>query len=642
MADFFENIAPKIGLTANAFRNLSGPQALQLYYDSLEKANLSQADLTFYLETMASDTTALIPLLRNGGERLSDMADEADRLGIVMSDLEIAQLDEFAGQFDRASAAISGMSNAVASELAPYLSVAVDYLFDAAEGADGFRDAMSGAVYESIAWLAQLVDEFLILDKNVQIATARMSAGFADFAEDAWGSISWLIDTALAGINNLIKGMNSIPGFTDLDLIGSSAGGSDWMQGFRDQAAEANAELSKLSIELFEMVNSAGPGADYLADVQAKIDEIRASVDRDGGVLSGLGGGGGGGAAGATDEIKAAAEAQKEYLSLVQRVNGVVESSWDEQTRAMLAYQDQVETLREGQLAGIISEDQYEQTVSALEARNGLFAEKNEELLEDTAGFWEKYMEAAEDSMMDFDQLTADVLEQFSSRFGSAFESMIFDAESLEEAVGGMAEGMARSVVNAVGQMIAQWLAYQAVQLLTGKTTQASAAATMSANAYAGVFQAGISAFASTAAIPIVGPALAPAAMGAAIAATSPMAAAVSSLALAGMAHDGIDSIPETGTWLLEKGERVTTADTSAKLDSTLARVDSQMNRPGDSGGGNVTVNQIEDRSRAGQTQERAGPDGDRIIDMFVANIMGDGKAHKAMTNKYGLSTRAT
>ena len=42
------------------------------------------------------------------------------------------------------------------------------------------------------------------------------------------------------------------------------------------------------------------------------------------------------------------------------------------------------------------------------------------------------------------------------------------------------------------------------------------------------------------------------------------------------MAHDGIDSVPQSGTWLLEKGERVTTAATSAKLDRTLERLNSQ------------------------------------------------------------------
>ena len=48
MADFFENIGPKVGVTAAHFKDLSGPDALQLFYSSLEKANLSQADMTFY------------------------------------------------------------------------------------------------------------------------------------------------------------------------------------------------------------------------------------------------------------------------------------------------------------------------------------------------------------------------------------------------------------------------------------------------------------------------------------------------------------------------------------------------------------------------------------------------------------------
>jgi len=50
---------------------------------------------------------------------------------------------------------------------------------------------------------------------------------------------------------------------------------------------------------------------------------------------------------------------------------------------------------------------------------------------------------------------------------------------------------------------------------------------------------------------------------------------------IAGMAHDGMDSIPETGTWLLKKGERVTTEKTSKRLDDTLNRVQYEMNVQG-------------------------------------------------------------
>ena len=57
LADFFENIAPKVGLTAKEFKNLSSEQALGKYVKGLQDANVSQQELTFYLEAIASDAT---------------------------------------------------------------------------------------------------------------------------------------------------------------------------------------------------------------------------------------------------------------------------------------------------------------------------------------------------------------------------------------------------------------------------------------------------------------------------------------------------------------------------------------------------------------------------------------------------------
>lgn len=83
MADFFEKIAPKVGVTAEQFAKLSGPEALQLYVSSLEKAGVSQQDMTFYLEAMASDATALIPLLANNGAEMQKLGDRAAELGLA-------------------------------------------------------------------------------------------------------------------------------------------------------------------------------------------------------------------------------------------------------------------------------------------------------------------------------------------------------------------------------------------------------------------------------------------------------------------------------------------------------------------------------------------------------------------------------
>lgn len=143
-------------------------------------------------------------------------------------------------------------------------------------------------------------------------------------------------------------------------------------------------------------------------------------------------------------------------------------------------------------------------------------------------------------------------------------------------------------------------------------------------------------AFAAVVGIPIIGPALAPAAGVAAATAQVAQAAAIGNINLAGQAHDGIMSIPEDGTWNLKKGERVTTAETSAALDATLA--DIQSNRS--SGAGGVVINMIESRERAGTTQERTTPDGRQEVDVFVSDIYGDGPRSRALQSAFGLTRR--
>lgn len=143
-------------------------------------------------------------------------------------------------------------------------------------------------------------------------------------------------------------------------------------------------------------------------------------------------------------------------------------------------------------------------------------------------------------------------------------------------------------------------------------------------------------AYSAMAGIPVIGPALGIAAAAAAVTAQLAQVAAVKNVNLSGMAHDGIDAVPETGTWLLQKGERVTTAETSAKLDRTLDDV-----RSNQSSGGAPTINLIEDRSRAGQVNTRR-QDDQYIIDVVVADLFGDGRTSKAIGSSFGMRRSGT
>lgn len=111
MKDFFEKIAPKVGVTADAFARLSGPEALQLYYDSLQKANLSQQEQIFYLESVADEASALIPLLRDGGKGFKELGASA----AVLTEGNVAGLDGYASAMRGLSEAMKGLVVAVVS-----------------------------------------------------------------------------------------------------------------------------------------------------------------------------------------------------------------------------------------------------------------------------------------------------------------------------------------------------------------------------------------------------------------------------------------------------------------------------------------------------------------------------------------------
>ena len=121
MADFFESIAPKVGVTADQFARLSGPEALQLYVSSLEQAGASQQEMTFYLEAMASDATALLPLLRNNGEEMGRLAQRAADLGLVMDDKTLASLNRARVAVVAVGQVMVGMGNKIGVALAPIL-----------------------------------------------------------------------------------------------------------------------------------------------------------------------------------------------------------------------------------------------------------------------------------------------------------------------------------------------------------------------------------------------------------------------------------------------------------------------------------------------------------------------------------------
>ena len=121
MADFFENIAPQVGVTAASFRDLSGAQGLQLFVSSLEQANLTQAEMTFYMEAMAGDSTLLLPLLRDNAAAMDGFGESAASLGVILDQDAIASLRKTSLAVAQVGTAFRGMANRIAVQVAPSL-----------------------------------------------------------------------------------------------------------------------------------------------------------------------------------------------------------------------------------------------------------------------------------------------------------------------------------------------------------------------------------------------------------------------------------------------------------------------------------------------------------------------------------------
>lgn len=163
LKDFFENIAPAVGVTAEQFAKLSGPEALQLYVTSLERAGVGQQQMTFYMEALASDATNLIPLLKNNGEEMRRLGDEAERSGRILGtdaveagarlDTKLKELsDTFTKKFQQAI-----LDNA--DEIEDFADVAVPAMVGAMSSIGTTAVSVAGHISELAGEIASLAAE---------------------------------------------------------------------------------------------------------------------------------------------------------------------------------------------------------------------------------------------------------------------------------------------------------------------------------------------------------------------------------------------------------------------------------------------------------------------------------------------------
>lgn len=163
----FQDFADVMGYTAEEatalageFETMSGQEVLQAMVTRMEEAGKSSKKMSFALEGMASDTTALIPLLKEGGAAAKELGDTFDSINVELSEEERAQFAALANNVDLAQGAFVNFLNNAISPFLPAINAATkalaEFFAERQTGMDLDRIIDDGSMAEQITSLEEL------------------------------------------------------------------------------------------------------------------------------------------------------------------------------------------------------------------------------------------------------------------------------------------------------------------------------------------------------------------------------------------------------------------------------------------------------------------------------------------------------
>ncbi|WP_444905098.1 hypothetical protein ACJJIU_10415 [Microbulbifer sp. CnH-101-E] len=584
LKDFFDNIAPQVGVTAEEFRHLSGRDALGLYVKSLEKANLSQNEMTFYMEAIASDATLLLPLLRNNASELNRLGDEAQDVGAVLSDLDLQQLGEVRENLDELKGALDGFEKEVVTGALPAIKDLTELIQD--EKTQAAFSALTTALINVGSAAASAVVELVEFTQEASKSVARMVHGESEILklDRSLEQLSATINSGVIGDGKLLTGIRLATGEyihqgTSVDdlreklaalqkqrdaFFGTSTKtdfgdllGDDFRAVIADLEKEFTAAAKVIDGELL-------PPVDHWLIFNEVIEELGTEFKT------------------AKEEAEALQRNQEAYAGLLRDLRTDEEVLTD-QMRERLAIVDAMAGLTEeqrastlGRIADTVTEDG--PTLGGLDSGEDIEAARTE--LEDWYStqlqMLEQFRSERADLNATWDEEELSLRQQYEERLTEI--SLANEDLRRQQQLDGYSLLM-QVASDYYSGMEGEEAAYMRAALSIGGALLDEKKRNALQSVIANTQDAAMGAYNAMASIPYIGPVLGAAAAGA-VYVTGGLAAAK----ITGMAHDGIDAVPEDGTWLLQKGERVTTSETSAKLDRTLAMIQADMHSGG--GGG--------------------------------------------------------
>lgn len=696
MADIFKDIGDKIGdavlnksgeavdalnalgLSAEKLSKVSPDKQLLAIGESLEKIS-TNAEKTTILESLGNDLSKLLPLFDNNNQKLKQFIDLAKDYGVAPDPSSIDDLVKVNQLFEDMEAQVAGLKIEIAAGLAKVdltpLQGSLDKLHDVLTDPlvlQGISDLVSevtqlaGWLVKAVAGAGQLAastgNRFAALSGKIDLTNIDQvnerieylqkilegKKGFYSQSESMFGWITGVDDSAKALNDELLSLIETRDKFSkasksvlplQVATVGTDnpfslpPGGTNGKPVKTPTSKTENAFNSRL-LDLQKQAALIETTGKKTAEV-TELEKI--NFDITSGNLKKL-------SEAQKEQLRTAAKALDskkeelrlnqenarvaEYVSGLERQNKLVQQGFDNEIVGR--YSGGRERSRMQDNNNIQQDFAYQQDDLLNQLQSGdidqsLYDKKKEALqnsLDERLKIQEEYYKKQ-------DELQNDGAAGFISGLATQIEASM-DLYTNMQQVGAQA-------FSSLTDMIIDWAETGKLNVKDfASTFLQSVGSTLLSYAAAQVAMAGLQAFTAMIGVPFVGPEIAGPAAIAATAAAGVLAIGVGT-ALQGQAHDGIDSVPETGTWLLQKGERVTTAKTSAKLDATLDRVANQS-----TGGGaiysptiNIPINGNPSDATLALVRKAADEGAERGYRKAVNSVAsGQGDLHKALMGK--------
>lgn len=684
--DFFEQIAMKTEGTSEAakklildMQKLSGPEALQLYVNKLEEAGVTQQQMSFYLESMASDMTDLIPLLANGGEGMRLYGDMAERAGIIMTDETIEAAKTLKDQVYMLDLQMQGAKNQLMQAVIPaFVDIAEAFFGGSEQGlqftevANGVAKILKGVAATAIGAVTAIQLVGKALGGMAAIGGAIWSEtdwyemnpiGLAKAAYEARGEIAALTSEIKTDMHQTVMGAAN-----RLDKMWNSGSSeqSKQLRGIRElnqNVGNTNSGLSELAAKQNEAAKATRQNTSALRDQSRALEDARRLIYEYGSEFNRI----------ETDlneeinriagsslksasksrmieDAKEIAEARKKlYAAELDYELNQHQMTEREKLQAQLAIdklsidatKGLLDAERKLKKDALDAQSKIEQTAVRISQDKSLLEIKRTWM---TAGdYAREYYALVREEILNTASYSPEMKEALLQQAVSQqnFEQSNERDQAISDYRGvmGFEESPLVKQFEVLDKMreldLISEEKYQQDKLMLQTKYSASYMESMlggfaalidqNSSLYAGLFAAQ-KAFAVAQAMlnipaayskaydavvgtPFVGPYIAPAVGAAAAALQVAQAASIKSVGLTGMAHDGINNIPEEGTWLLNKGERVLNPSQNRDLTNYLSQVQTGNNQPIEN---KVQVGIFDDRSD--MLDQMRGREGEKIV----------------------------